>query len=147
MGLDLKPKTWYWQQWLATIMFLLYLVVSFTTPYAFIIKLRFKVTLMTFIITVISVANYGLIVGAYVNLERKRYLIQLAAPPLLLIVELIFFVVLGNAVKVQIYYAGYLKYMLFYGLMILSFIICQNGVEYTYEYLTEDETRELGIDV
>lgn len=146
MGLDFHFKTWKWSQWLSLVGLIQLFIVLFSSPFAFVAAINLRITLLMFGLLVLSLYNFLYVIGFYVGLEQKRYLIQMAIPYALIIADVLFFYFLRNAVTaMSVFYMSFLKVFLSVTVYNLTLVVCYNKIEFIYEDLSDLELYELGI--
>lgn len=146
MGLDFHFKTWKWSQWLSLVGLFQVFIVFFSNPFAFAGGINFRLTLLMFGLLLLCLFNFLYVIGFYVGMEQKRYLIQMAIPYGLILADIIFFYLLNNAVTAMVvFYMSFLKLFLSVTIYNLTLVVCYNKIEFIYEDLSDLELYELGV--
>lgn len=146
MGLDFNFKTWKWTQWLALVGLIQMIWGMFRLVYVYINPISFRITLLLFGTLLVGLYNFLYVIGFFVNQEEKPFLIRMAIPLALILVDMLFFYFLKNAIKtLAVYYLNFIIFALHYLVYCGTLYLCYKKVEFTYEDLSQLELFELGV--
>lgn len=162
----LSYKKWFWQNWVAFIMYIILLIVVFTGSIAMVFRFNMRLSLTAIALVLggglnfLTTIEYYLardwmkedmnyegikIAGFDITPDWKSILIQFAIPILVMILDVFLMAFAGKAVKVYMHWGDIFKMFIVYIISLIPVILFKRNKVMEMITLTEEEEEMYGI--